>query len=101
MNPTAMYTFEFTLRNQNARGMNNLSSMTAILAGLHSPHVFRLRGSWKLVSKGKVDDMISCLHTSDVRDRFLNPFVTLACLEPPGVPFIGNTFDPLAEARTI
>ena len=101
MNPTAMYTFEFTLRKQNARGMNNLSSMTAILSGVRSPHVSRLQGSWKLVSQEKEDEIMSCLKTSHVKDRFLYPFVTLACLEPPGIPFIGNTFDPLAEASTV
>lgn len=82
-----------TLRKQNARGINNISSMTAIAAALNVSYVRRLKGSWKLVSEEKCDDILSCMKTSYPFEGFLYPFTTLACMEPPGVPFIGNAPD--------
>lgn len=76
---------------QSSREMKNLASMTAIISALNSPPIRRLTESWKLVAQEKSSQLTSCSLTCAPNNHFAMVWMTLACLDPPGVPFLGET----------
>jgi flagellar hook-basal body complex protein FliE len=71
------------------RDMNNFSSMTAIISGLYSSTIHRMKKTWELVptkTRAKLDNMNQLMNSTrnfnDYRDM-------LSSICPPAVPFFG------------
>ncbi|KAL5524506.1 CDC25 [Sanghuangporus sanghuang] len=71
------------------RNLNNFSSMAAIISGLNSPPIRRLKRTWEQVSGRFMTQLGSCEMTLDSTKNFTNYKATLAQTNPPGIPFIG------------
>ncbi|KAG1765912.1 ras guanine nucleotide exchange factor domain-containing protein [Suillus occidentalis] len=71
------------------RSMHNYSSMVAIVSGLNSPPIRRLKRSWEQVNARHMAQLGSCELTIDSGKNFNNYRSTLARVSPPCVPFIG------------
>jgi len=71
------------------RSLHNYSSMVAIVSGLNSPPIRRLKRSWEQVSSRHMSWLNVCEMTIDSGKNFTNYRSTLAKVAPPCVPFIG------------
>lgn len=71
------------------RSMHNYSSMVAIVSGLNSPPIRRLKRSWEQVNARHMAQLGTCEMTIDSGKNFNNYRSTLARVSPPCVPFIG------------
>ncbi|EIW81292.1 ras GEF [Coniophora puteana RWD-64-598 SS2] len=71
------------------RTMHNYSSMVAIISGLNSPPIRRLKRSWEQVNARHMSQLSTCESTIDSGKNFNNYRMTLAKVAPPCVPFIG------------
>ncbi|OJA17643.1 hypothetical protein AZE42_10853 [Rhizopogon vesiculosus] len=71
------------------RLMHNYSSMVAIVSGLNSRPIRRLKRSWEKVDARQMDQLGTCQWTIDSANNFNNYRSTLAKVPPPCVPFIG------------
>ncbi|EJC97980.1 ras GEF [Fomitiporia mediterranea MF3/22] len=71
------------------RNLHNFSSMAAIISGLNSPPIRRLKRTWEQVSGRFMSQLGSCEMTLDSTKNFTNYKATLAQTNPPGIPFIG------------
>ncbi|KAF7968737.1 hypothetical protein HWV62_29559 [Athelia sp. TMB] len=71
------------------RGIHNFSSMAAIVAGLNSPPIRRLKRTWEQVNARFIGQLAACEVTIDSNKNFTNYRTTLAKISPPCVPFIG------------
>ncbi|EGO23624.1 hypothetical protein SERLADRAFT_469753 [Serpula lacrymans var. lacrymans S7.9] len=71
------------------RSIHNYSSMVAIVSGLNSPPIRRLKRSWEQVNARYMAQLGSCEMTIDSNKNFNNYRSTLAKVSPPCVPFIG------------
>ncbi|KAF8134011.1 ras guanine nucleotide exchange factor domain-containing protein [Boletus edulis] len=71
------------------RSLHNYSSMVAIVSGLNSPPIRRLKRSWEQVSSRHMSQLNACEMTIDSGKNFTNYRSTLAKVAPPCVPFIG------------
>ncbi|KAG1743304.1 ras guanine nucleotide exchange factor domain-containing protein [Suillus paluster] len=71
------------------RSMHNYSSMVAIVSGLNSPPIRRLKRSWEQVNARHMAQLGTCEMTIDSGKNFNNYRSTLAKVSPPCVPFIG------------
>ncbi|KAG0700439.1 ras guanine nucleotide exchange factor domain-containing protein [Suillus ampliporus] len=71
------------------RSMHNYSSMVAIVSGLNSPPIRRLKRSWEQVNARHMAQLGICEMTIDSGKNFNNYRSTLAKVSPPCVPFIG------------
>jgi hypothetical protein len=70
--------------------MHNYSSMVAIVSGLNSPPIRRLKRSWEQVNARHMAQLGTCEMTIDSGKNFNNYRSTLAKVSPPCVPFIGK-----------
>ena len=70
--------------------MHNYSSMVAIVSGLNSPPIRRLKRSWEQVNARHMGQLGNCEFTIDSGKNFNNYRSTLAKVVPPCVPFIGE-----------
>jgi son of sevenless-like protein len=86
--------YEIYLQNayfpQRCRSMHNYSSMVAIVSGLNSPPIRRLKRSWEQVNARHMAQLSACEMTIDSGKNFNNYRSTLARVSPPCVPFIGE-----------
>jgi son of sevenless-like protein len=64
--------------------------MVAIVSGLNSPPIRRLKRSWEQVNARYMDQLGTCEMTIDSGNNFNNYRSTLAEVSPPCVPFIGE-----------
>ncbi|KAH7885094.1 ras guanine nucleotide exchange factor domain-containing protein [Phlebopus sp. FC_14] len=71
------------------RSLHNYSSMVAIVSGLNSPPIRRLKRSWEQVNSRHMSQLNACEMTIDSGKNFNNYRSTLAKVTPPCVPFIG------------
>jgi len=71
------------------RGIHNYSSMVAIISGLNSPPIRRLKRTWEQVNARFMSQLGACEMTIDSNKNFTNYRTTLAKVSPPCVPFIG------------
>ncbi|KAH7910846.1 ras guanine nucleotide exchange factor domain-containing protein [Hygrophoropsis aurantiaca] len=71
------------------RSMHNYSTMVAIVSGLNSPPIRRLKRSWEQVNARHMSQLGNCEMTIDSGKNFGNYRSTLARVAPPCVPFIG------------
>jgi len=71
------------------RGLQNYSTMTAIVSGLNTPPIRRLKRTWEQVNARFMAQLRSCEATIDSSKNFNNYRSTLARISPPCVPFIG------------
>ncbi|KAH7926456.1 ras GEF [Leucogyrophana mollusca] len=71
------------------RSMHNYSTMVAIVSGLNSPPIRRLKRSWERVDARHMSQLGACEMTIDSGKNFNNYRSTLAKVTPPCVPFIG------------
>ena len=74
---------------QRCRNLHNFSSMAAIISGLNSPPIRRLKRTWEQVSGRFMSQLGTCEMTLDSTKNFTNYKETLARTNPPGIPFIG------------
>lgn len=75
---------------QRCRGLHNYSSMVAIISGLNSPPIRRLKRTWEQVNAKFMTQLGACELTIDSNKNFTNYRTTLAKVSPPCVPFIGE-----------
>ena len=66
--------------------------MVAIVSGLNSPPIRRLKRSWEQVNTRYMTQLSTCEMTIDAGKNFNNYRSTLAKASPPCVPFIGELF---------
>jgi son of sevenless-like protein len=71
------------------RGLHNFSSMVAIISGLNSPPIRRLKRTWEQINTRYMNQLGACEMTIDSNKNFTNYRTTLAEISPPCVPFIG------------
>ncbi|GBE84886.1 ras GEF [Sparassis crispa] len=71
------------------RAMQNFSTMTAIISGLNTPPIRRLKRTWEHVQARAMSQLRSCETTIDSAKNFNNYRSLLARITPPCVPFIG------------
>lgn len=81
----------FNKRLQRCRGMQNYSTMTAIVSGLATPPIRRLKRTWEQVNARAMNQLRECETTIDTAKNFTNYRQTLARITPPCVPFIGKS----------
>ncbi|KAH0832197.1 hypothetical protein J3R83DRAFT_13116 [Lanmaoa asiatica] len=79
----------FILTADRCRFLHNYSSMVAIVSGLNSPPIRRLKRSWEQVNSRHMTQLNTCEMTIDSGKNFTNYRSTLAKVAPPCVPFIG------------
>lgn len=70
--------------------MQNYSTMTAIVSGLATPPIRRLKRTWEQVNARFMSQLRVCESTIDTAKNFNNYRSTLARITPPCVPFIGE-----------
>lgn len=71
------------------RAMNNFSSMTAVISGLHSSTIHRMKKTWELVSpktRSKLDSMNQLMTSSRNFNEYRD---LLSSVQLPAVPFFG------------
>ncbi|KAH9936253.1 ras guanine nucleotide exchange factor domain-containing protein [Fomitopsis serialis] len=71
------------------RTLQNYSTMTAIVSGLATPPIRRLKRTWEQVNARAMGQLRDCESTIDTAKNFTNYRQTLARITPPCVPFIG------------
>ncbi|TFY69536.1 hypothetical protein EVJ58_g335 [Rhodofomes roseus] len=71
------------------RTLQNFSTMTAIVSGLATPPIRRLKRTWEQVNARAMNQLRDCESTIDTAKNFTNYRQTLARITPPCVPFIG------------
>ncbi|KAI0916974.1 hypothetical protein AcW2_007229 [Taiwanofungus camphoratus] len=71
------------------RTMQNYSTMTAIVSGLATPPIRRLKRTWEQVNARIMLQLKTCESTIDTAKNFNNYRTTLSRIDPPCVPFIG------------
>ena len=64
--------------------------MAAIISGLNSPPIRRLKRTWEQVNGRYMSQLGTCEMTLDSTKNFTNYKATLANTNPPGIPFIGQ-----------
>jgi son of sevenless-like protein len=64
--------------------------MAAIVAGLNTPPIRRLKRTWEQVNGKFMQQLAACELTLDSNKNFTNYRTTLAKVSPPCVPFIGK-----------
>lgn len=64
--------------------------MVAIVSGLNSPPIRRLKRTWEQVNARFMAQLAACELTIDSNKNFTNYRTTLAKISPPCVPFIGE-----------
>jgi son of sevenless-like protein len=80
---------QFILVADRCRSLHNYSGMVAIVSGLNSPPIRRLKRSWEQVASRYMTQLNHCEMTIDSGKNFNNYRSTLAKVAPPCVPFIG------------
>ncbi|EMD39992.1 hypothetical protein CERSUDRAFT_112236 [Gelatoporia subvermispora B] len=71
------------------RMIQNFSTMTAIVSGLNTPPIRRLKRTWEQVNARFMSQLRQCEATIDTGKNFNNYRSILARISPPCVPFIG------------
>ncbi|KAM5535086.1 hypothetical protein V8D89_011314 [Ganoderma adspersum] len=71
------------------RALQNFSTMTAVISGLNTPPIRRLKRTWEQVNAKFMSQLKVCESTIDTNKNFNNYRSTLARIQPPCVPFIG------------
>jgi len=71
------------------RSLQNYSSMAAIVSGLNSTPIRRLKRTWDQVSGRFLSQLETCESTLDAARNFTNYKNTLASVNPPCIPFMG------------
>ncbi|KZV68788.1 ras GEF [Peniophora sp. CONT] len=82
------------------RNMQNFSSMVAIISGLNSPSVRRLKRTWDQISQKFAGMLSACEMTIDSGNNFNNYRQLLQRIMPPCVPFIGELLSTLSVHLT-
>ena len=70
--------------------MQNYSTMTAVISGLNTPPIRRLKRTWEQVNAKIMSQLKICESTIDTNKNFNNYRSLLARIQPPCVPFIGR-----------
>ena len=63
--------------------------MVAIISGLNTPPIRRLKMTWQQVDAKFMAALSACDDTIDTKKNFANYRSTLASISPPAIPFIG------------
>ncbi|KAL1736865.1 hypothetical protein EV714DRAFT_242305 [Schizophyllum commune] len=71
------------------RSMNNFSSMIAIVSGLNTPPIRRLKRTWEQVNQRFMQQFAACEMTIHSDKNFNKYRQIMATVNPPCVPFIG------------
>ncbi|KAI0754910.1 ras GEF [Daedaleopsis nitida] len=71
------------------RVLQNFSTMTAVISGLNTPPIRRLKRTWEQVNAKFMSQLKICESTIDTNKNFNNYRSLLARIQPPCVPFIG------------
>lgn len=75
---------------QRCRTIQNISTMGAIVSGLNSSSIHRLKRSWELVSSRYMSQLETCGEFINSYRNYNNFRSTLATVLPPCVPFVGE-----------
>ncbi|KAL1748359.1 hypothetical protein HDZ31DRAFT_29833 [Schizophyllum fasciatum] len=71
------------------RSMNNFSTMIAIVSGLNTPPIRRLKRTWEQVNQRFMQQFAACEMTIHADKNFTKYRQIMASVNPPCVPFIG------------
>ncbi|THH31171.1 hypothetical protein EUX98_g3005 [Antrodiella citrinella] len=74
---------------ERCRLIQNFSTMVAIISGLNTPPIRRLKRTWEQVNARFMTLLGNCEQTIDTNKNFTNYRQALATITPPCVPFIG------------
>ncbi|KAG6372794.1 ras GEF [Boletus reticuloceps] len=80
---------QFVLIADRCRAIQNFSTMMAIVTGLNSSPIHRLKRSWEQVSSKFMSQLESCEALINSYKHYNNYRSTLATVAPPCVPFVG------------
>ncbi|KAL4080846.1 ras GEF [Scleroderma citrinum] len=80
---------QFILIADRCKMIQNFSTMGAIVSGLNSAPIHRLKRSWELVSSRYMSQLETCEGTINSYRNYNNFRSTLATVPPPCVPFVG------------
>ncbi|TFY81918.1 hypothetical protein EWM64_g2092 [Hericium alpestre] len=80
---------QFILVADRCRNLHNFSSMIAIVSGLNSPPIRRLKRTWEQINQRYMTQLGACEMTIDSNKNFNNYRSLLARITPPCVPFVG------------
>ncbi|KIM66921.1 hypothetical protein SCLCIDRAFT_109722 [Scleroderma citrinum Foug A] len=80
---------QFILVADRCRAIQNFSTMGAIVSGLNSSPIHRLKRSWELVSSRYMSQLETCGEFINSYRNYNNFRSTLATVLPPCVPFVG------------
>ena len=72
--------------------MNNFSSMIAIVSGLNTPPIRRLKRTWEQVNQRFMQQFAACEMTIHSDKNFNKYRQIMATVNPPRVPFIGKSY---------
>jgi son of sevenless-like protein len=85
----AMIVKQFISVADRCRELKNFSSMIAIVSGLNSPPIRRLKRTWEQIAQKFMTLLAACEMTIDSNKNFSNYRSLLQRITPPCVPFIG------------
>ncbi|KAG9019883.1 hypothetical protein FRB90_000013 [Tulasnella sp. 427] len=85
----AAYIKQFIMIAERCREMNNFSSMAALLAGLNSPPIRRLKRTWEQLNARFTSQLDDVEKTLDSGRNFMGYRQLLATVAPPCIPFLG------------
>ncbi|KAG2010086.1 cell division control protein 25 [Coprinopsis cinerea AmutBmut pab1-1] len=71
------------------RHLKNFSTMVAIISGLSSPPIRRLKQTWEHVNQRSMKELAACEGIIDSNKNFSNYRKLMASMTPPCIPFIG------------
>ncbi|KAG8920871.1 hypothetical protein FRC01_000548, partial [Tulasnella sp. 417] len=83
------YIKQFILIAERCREMNNFSTMAALLAGLNSPPIRRLKRTWDVIPPRVTAQLDDVEKTLDSGRNFKGYRQLLATVAPPCIPFLG------------
>ncbi|EJD54368.1 ras GEF [Auricularia subglabra TFB-10046 SS5] len=75
---------------EQCRNLHNLSSMTAIVAGINSPAIRRLKRTWELVTARFIITFDSMEKNLEAAKNFNSYKVAMSKIQPPAVPFLAH-----------
>jgi son of sevenless-like protein len=85
-----MYIKHFVGVADKCRGLNNFNSLTAIISGLYSAPIHRLKRTWEMVNSRTVQTLESLSKIMNSTKNFAEYREMLHSINPPCVPFFGK-----------
>lgn len=85
-----MYIKHFVAVADKCRALNNFNSLTAIISGLNSAPIHRLKRTWEMVNTKTIQTLETLNKIMNSTKNFAEYREMLHSVNPPCVPFLGN-----------